>query len=386
MKYICGLLMAISLAFATPAFADTFTDLQQKAESGDAAAQLMLAKVYLYKWDKHYNPAEGERWLLKAAEAGNADAEMQLGDLYVTNDRLKALGWYEKAATHGVVRALQPICAAYFYGGVMESDWSKVALFCQKAADNHIAVGLTAMGVAYAEGKGGLPVDQIKALGYLAQADGMNEPYAAEYLGRLNLQGLLVPQDYAKSAIYFRKAMGYGRMVTAAYLAQQYDKGLGVSAEPLEAARLYYFAASAGQSDAITWMAGHPEITEDSLKANQSNPFKDPPALWTSTVKAPDGGNIEAPLAQYMFSQLNDFYPDRAVYDEVEGSVTIDCHWNNEGNLDNCLVLHESPAGYGFAQATLRMLLRPIPVTQKDAWKTQHAGKSFHTMIRWVLG
>lgn len=61
MKYICGLLMAISVAAAAPAFADPFTDLQQKAESGDAAAQLMLAKAYLYKWDKYYNPAEGEK-------------------------------------------------------------------------------------------------------------------------------------------------------------------------------------------------------------------------------------------------------------------------------------------------------------------------------------
>jgi TPR repeat protein len=241
------------------------------------------------------------------------------------------------------------------------------------------------MGVVYAEGKGGLPVDQVKALDYLDQADGMNEPYAAEYLGRLNFHGHLVPQDYARSAIYFRKAMGYGRMKTAAYLAQQYDKGLGVSAEPLEAARLYYFAAGAGQSEATAWMADHPEITEDSLATNHRSPLKDPPTLWTSTVKGPDGRNMQVPVAQYMFSQLKDFFPDQALNDEVEGSVAIDCHWNNEGNLDNCLVLHESPVGYGFAQATLRMLLRPVLVTQKTDWKTQYAGKSFYAMIRWVL-
>lgn len=386
MKYIRGLIMAFSVAVATPVFADTFTDLQQKAESGDAAAQLILAKACFDKWDKHYNPAEGEKWLLKAAESGSTDAEMQLGDLYVTHDRIKALGWYEKAASHGAVAALEQVCAAYFYGGVVETDWNKVALFCQKAADNHIAIGLTAMGVAYAEGKGGVPLDQIKALDYLAQADGMNDPYAAEYLGRLNLAGHLVPQDYARSAFYFRKAMGYGRIKTAAYLAQQYDKGLGVSAEPLEAARLYYFAAIAGQPEAIAWMADHPEITEDSLAANHRNPSDDPPTLWTSTVRGPDGRNMQVPLTQYMFSQLKDFFPERAINEEVEGSVTIDCHWNNEGNLDNCLVLHESPPGYGFAQATLHMLLRPVPVTRKADWKTQYAGKFFYTRIKWVLG
>jgi len=384
MKKICGLLMALSVTAAMPAWADAFNDLKKRAESGDTTSQVFLADEYLREWGLHYDPAEGEKWLLKAAEEGDSYAENQLGNLYVISDKTKALGWYEKAATHGLVTALKPVCTAYLYGDIVEVDWNKLITFCQKAADNDIVVGLTAMGVVYAEGRAGVTADPTKALDDLNQANDLNEPYAAEYLGRLNLQGDIVTQDYTKSADLFRKAMGYGRVKAAAYLAQQYELGLGFQAEPREASRLYMLAATEGQTDASTWLKLHPDITPETISANEADPFKDPANTWT-VLKNVDAQDQYVDISTELFGGISSYYPDRAINDEVEGDVVVECRWNDNGNLDNCALLHESPKNYGFGQATLKFFERPFNVVQKEAWKDRVRGKFYRGRLKWKL-
>jgi localization factor PodJL len=50
--------------------------------------------------------AEARQWLEKAARAGNADAEMELADIYarglgVSEDKIEAYAWNAIAAAHG---------------------------------------------------------------------------------------------------------------------------------------------------------------------------------------------------------------------------------------------------------------------------------------------
>lgn len=60
------------------------------------------------------------------------------------------------------------------------------------------------------------------------------------------------------------------------------------------------------------------------------------------------------------------FYPERAQRLAVEGAATISCVVDASGRLQDCRVLDETPAGYGFGEAALRMkvLFRMKPLTR----------------------
>ncbi|HWA00122.1 MAG TPA: TonB family protein [Caulobacterales bacterium] len=53
-------------------------------------------------------------------------------------------------------------------------------------------------------------------------------------------------------------------------------------------------------------------------------------------------------------SNLARYYPARAVARNIEGAVTLDCAVRTTGALE-CWVVSETPAGWGFAEAALRM-------------------------------
>lgn len=50
-------------------------------------------------------------------------------------------------------------------------------------------------------------------------------------------------------------------------------------------------------------------------------------------------------------------YPEKALQDEVEGRVTIDCAVDASGKLTSCDVVSETPLGYGFGAATVKIFL-----------------------------
>lgn len=60
------------------------------------------------------------------------------------------------------------------------------------------------------------------------------------------------------------------------------------------------------------------------------------------------------------------FYPKQAQDLSVEGAATISCVVDADGRLQDCKVLDETPAGYGFGDAALRMkvLFRMKPLSR----------------------
>lgn len=72
------------------------------AAAGDGAAQLRLASDYRQGWGGvGKNEAEMLRRWLGAAEAGNTEAQMALAAHYRSNDRERAVYWYQRAAESG---------------------------------------------------------------------------------------------------------------------------------------------------------------------------------------------------------------------------------------------------------------------------------------------
>lgn len=76
------------------------------AEAGDAEAQVALADLYLYGQGVPADPARAADWYRRAAVQGDAVAQLNLGDLYsrgigLPRDLAKAYVWLARAAKQG---------------------------------------------------------------------------------------------------------------------------------------------------------------------------------------------------------------------------------------------------------------------------------------------
>lgn len=85
---------------------DKFAEMKRKAESGDAKAQLGLARMYYNGDGITKDDAKAVEWYQKAAEQGNNFAQYKLGEMYdkgegVARDDARAVEWWQKAAAQG---------------------------------------------------------------------------------------------------------------------------------------------------------------------------------------------------------------------------------------------------------------------------------------------
>lgn len=83
-----------------------FAEMKRKAESGNAKAQLGLARMYFNGDGTAKDDAKAAEWNRKAAEQGNDFAQYKLGEMYdkgegVSRDAAKAAEWWQKAAAQG---------------------------------------------------------------------------------------------------------------------------------------------------------------------------------------------------------------------------------------------------------------------------------------------
>jgi TPR repeat protein len=95
----------------------------------------------------------------KAADQGNADAQVNLGVMYaegqgVKRDYTEAVRWYRKAAEQGYALAQWCLGVMYEDGHGLPQDYAEAVRWYRKAADQGNADAQFALGVMYAEGRG----------------------------------------------------------------------------------------------------------------------------------------------------------------------------------------------------------------------------------------
>ena len=94
--------------------AEEFAAIKEKAEKGDAEAQLYLGVFYANGNIVEQDYSEAARWYLLAAENGNATAQRNLALLYdcgvgVERDYVEAVKWYRAAGRQAEPAALWPV-------------------------------------------------------------------------------------------------------------------------------------------------------------------------------------------------------------------------------------------------------------------------------------
>ena len=175
-KYGYALFLIASVWTSTSALAQlqsfppspSLTQLRNKANEGDPAAQASLAHAYHEGTDGlAKDDEEAIVWLRKAAEQGNIEGQFNLGIAYyhglgVKKDITEAVKWFGKAAKQGYSEA------QYVYAA------------------------------AYQNGLGGLPKDLVESDVWLGMAAAQGNEEAARE--RISLEATMSQKDIADAA------------------------------------------------------------------------------------------------------------------------------------------------------------------------------------------
>jgi TPR repeat protein len=238
----------------------------QMREGGDEAA-LFVGKIYLQGLRGRSDPAEGVKWLKKAATAPfNSTNEMPMFDprqpdrntavgeaavilanVYsngfgpVAKDPAEARNWYERASKVGHVPGAKRLGDIYYEGIDTPRDVAKAVSWYKRAATlNHPGAQVALADILW-NGEDSVPKDRKAALGWY-QAAARNGSAAALYaLGRAYDMGEEVKPDpelamgFYKTAALGGNAAAKVAMGTYFYEGKQVPKDLAVARKWFEA-------------------------------------------------------------------------------------------------------------------------------------------------------
>lgn len=161
------------------------------------------------------SPPESLEGLRRAAEQGDADAQVNLGFAYeqgegVRKDYAEGARWFRKAAENGNVRAQDSLGEIYGRGLGVPQDDVEAARWKRKAAEQGYAYAQATLGWMYDQGRG-VPQDYAEAAHWYRKAADQGDADAQYRLGVMYKQGHGVPQDYAETIRWFRRACRPGK-------------------------------------------------------------------------------------------------------------------------------------------------------------------------------
>ena len=179
---------------------------QKAAAQGNANAQNNIGYMYLHGFGVKQDYAQAMEWYQKAAAQGLDSAQTNIGYMYrhglgVKQDYAKAKEWYEKAAAQGEAEAQNNLAHMYYYGHGVRQDYAKAMEWHQKAAAQGLDSAQNSIGTMYFHGQG-VEQDHNKAVEWFEKA-ALNGNNNAQYnLGEFYYH---VKQDYAKALEWYEK-------------------------------------------------------------------------------------------------------------------------------------------------------------------------------------
>ena len=227
--------------------------LEQKAASGDAAAQCGLGLIYKEGQGVQPDDTRAAFWFRKAAEQGDAKAQSLLGGFYymgqgVPQDDAQAVFWYRKGVEQDDAEAQDALGDLYDSGRGVSRDYAEAALWYRKAAEQDDADAQDSLGNLYYKGQG-VPQDDAQAATWFRKAAEQGAAGAQYHLGGLYYWGRGVPQDYAEAYFWLDVAVaGNLDALSAEWIAKYRDE----AASHLTPADLF-----SAQKRARKWFEAH---------------------------------------------------------------------------------------------------------------------------------
>lgn len=175
----------------TTVSADEMEELQSRAASGDAKAQLQLAIRLRDGKGVAKNDTEAMQWAHKAADAGNADAQDFVGFAYLRGAVVKrntalAIAYFKEAADESAQAAFN-LGQCYYGAQGTEQDCTQALEWWEKAATKGHGRAAATAAMAFHAGEG-IPRDPAKARRLAERAAELGNAGGLVFLGELQFQ------------------------------------------------------------------------------------------------------------------------------------------------------------------------------------------------------
>jgi TPR repeat protein len=153
------------------------------------------------------SPADDIETMRKAAEAGDAVAQYNLGLMYhdgegVPEDYAEAFKWFRKAAEQRYAKAQYSLGDMYYKGRGVPQDIAEAMKWYRKAAEQGHALAQVTLGASYSVGRS-VPKDDVAAYAWFSQEAGSHVPNARLY--RDNVKQKLTPTQIEKGEAMARE-------------------------------------------------------------------------------------------------------------------------------------------------------------------------------------
>ena len=223
---------------------------RKAAEKGNAEAQLELGKRYFEGRGVSPNEDEAVKWYTKAAENGNTDAQLALGDRYFVEQKYSAAAkWYRKAAEQRISNAQYKLGLMYSQGQGVERNYVEAAEWYRKAADQGLPEAQRRLAGLFESGNG-VGQSYAEAVKWYQKAADQRSKEAQYSLGEIYYFGKGGVKSYTEASRWYRKAAVQGYDPALYRLGSMYEYGMGVCQNDDEALRLFREAAENGNRGA----------------------------------------------------------------------------------------------------------------------------------------
>ncbi len=156
--------------------------------------------------------------LCRAADQGNAEAQLRLGMLYANGEGVDlnyvtAAEWFTRAAEQGQLEACRTLAWLYANGFGVAQDDAMARHWYLRAAEGGDPAAQCSVATMYQWGRMGVARDVERMLHWYEQAAARNYPVAQFALGKLMAQGQLVPRNDEAAFQWFTLAILNGSKV-----------------------------------------------------------------------------------------------------------------------------------------------------------------------------
>ena len=199
-----------------------------------------------------YGSNDVQEIVLKAAEAGNASAQTEIGYRYAKAtppDYTNAVKWHRKSADQGFAKGQSGLGYCYISGQGVPKDEDEGFRWYQKAAEQGFAGGQDNLGVCYLNGRG-VSKDEAEAFKWFKKAAEQGDVYGQLHLAIAYKAGRGVAKDEAEGFRWYQKAAEQGNAPGQYLLGNCYAMGQGVTKDEAEALKWYRKAADQGYPQA----------------------------------------------------------------------------------------------------------------------------------------
>lgn len=247
---MCGFFAVTTGLRSMPMGAVDIPPVNSAPEPRSIDQQIKLANDYLIGHGVARDLQQSAYWFERAAEAGDPQAQMQIGYFYdaglgVAKDPVLAAHWYQLAAAGGFVEAKVNLGVLYLWGnGVKKNEQLAVELF-REAAEKGSGLAACYLGEVYWLGLS-VPQDKAASEYWYVRGAELHNPQAEYKLGLFYFDYRDHAHDLHKAASLFRSSAAAGDVPAMFALGLLLARNPDLAKSPDEPIRLLNVSADAG--------------------------------------------------------------------------------------------------------------------------------------------